>query len=152
MNDTVMFLVRLNRFFCVQIPNDNLFIIARHNVCGSWRKLAIPDPIFMFFQCVLKSSINCRPNFDKLVITAGWKQESITAEPNWPDSGIMSFDQGDFFDFGVKINFPELEWLIAGGRNQQIAVGTELKVMDLILKIRKGLLCDLWVCLGVLAG
>ena len=49
----------------------------------------------------------------------------------------MGLDEWDLFGFAVKIDFPELEGLITWGRNQEIAIGTEFKVMNLILKISK---------------
>lgn len=92
MYDSIVFLISLNRFFSVQIPNDDLFVIARYDISCSWRKLAISDPIFMFFQGILKSSIDSGPNLDKFVIPACGKQQSIATKSNRPDSCIMSLN------------------------------------------------------------
>jgi hypothetical protein len=45
MNNSCMFLVGLDGFFCVQVPNMDQFVITRHYVGGSWGELAISYPI-----------------------------------------------------------------------------------------------------------
>jgi hypothetical protein len=48
-NYTVVLLISLDRFFCRQVPDNYLFVITRYDICGSGGKLAVSDPIFVFF-------------------------------------------------------------------------------------------------------
>jgi len=50
MDNSIMLLISLNRFFCCYIPNYYLLIITWNNICCSWWKLTITNPILMFFQ------------------------------------------------------------------------------------------------------
>lgn len=52
------------------IPDVDKFIIAGGQVHGSWRELAMANPVVMFLQGILQPSINGRPDFDEFVISA----------------------------------------------------------------------------------
>ena len=68
-DDSIVLLISLNWLLGVKVPNNDLFVIARDNIgCSRW-KFTVPDPIFVLFQCVLKSSVNRGPNFDQFIIT-----------------------------------------------------------------------------------
>lgn len=59
-----MFLVRLDRFFGVKVPNMDHLVIAGYHICGSRRELTVSNPVVVLFQSVLEASVDSGPNLD----------------------------------------------------------------------------------------
>jgi len=70
MDDSRVLLIGLDRFFGVEVPDVDQFVITGGEIGGSRGELAVTNPVIVLFECVLKSTVNSRPYLDKLVISA----------------------------------------------------------------------------------
>ena len=117
MNDASVLLVGLNRFLGVEIPDVDEFVIAGDDVGGCGRKLAVSNPVVMLFEGYLQSAVDGRPYFNELVVAAGGKEQAVAGEADTANTGIVGFDQGDFFGFGIEIDIPKFKRFITTCRN-----------------------------------
>jgi hypothetical protein len=90
-NHSVMFLILLQYFFRLHIPNHHKPIITWNHILSNRWKLAASHPILMFFILSLQSPIYGRPDFNNLII-ASWNQQiPITRIINRSNFGVVSF-------------------------------------------------------------
>lgn len=108
-----VFLVRLNRFLCIEVPDVDDLVVAGHHIRCCGRKLAVTNPVVMLLQCVLQTPIDCGPNLDQFIVAAGSQEKTIAGESNPPDACIVGLDECDFFRSGVEIDFPKFDGLVA---------------------------------------
>jgi hypothetical protein len=58
----------LDLLFGVQVPYVSKLIITGGEVGGSWRKLAVPDPVVVLLQGVLESAIDGGPDLNEFIV------------------------------------------------------------------------------------